>query len=272
MSRLMSARPRPTSSLPVALTIAGSDSGGGAGIQADVLTFAALGVFGTTAITCLTAQNPNGVSGVHEAPAEMVREQMRQVGDFFAPRAAKTGMLFSRAIIREVAAFVKERKRKMKTVVDPVMVATSGARLLREDAIEAMLQELVPLAALVTPNLDEAAVMLGQRPSNRGEAIDAADELARRFRVPFLLKGGHMPGEKLFDVLAVPKAAPAVFSSRRIENVDTHGSGCTLSAAIAALLARGATLEEATAGGRAFLRKGLRHPLRVRGKNYIAHR
>ncbi|MGH8019237.1 MAG: bifunctional hydroxymethylpyrimidine kinase/phosphomethylpyrimidine kinase [Opitutaceae bacterium] len=268
----MSARLRPTSSLPVALTIAGSDSGGGAGIQADLLTFAALGVFGTTAITCLTAQNPDGVSRVHEAPAEMVRKQMRQAGDFFAPRAAKTGMLFSRAIIREVAGFLGERKRRLKTVVDPVMVATSGARLLREDAIAAMLQELIPLATLVTPNLDEAAVMLGERPSNRGEAVDAADELARRFRVPFLLKGGHMAGAKVFDVLAVPKALPVALASRRIENVNTHGSGCTLSAAIAAHLARGATLEAAVAGGRAFLHKGLRRPLRVRGENYIAHR
>jgi hydroxymethylpyrimidine/phosphomethylpyrimidine kinase len=266
----MKRRTRAQSSLPVALSIAGSDSGGGAGIQADLLTFAALGVFGTTAITCLTAQNPDGVSAVHEAPAEMVREQIHQVATFFAPTAVKTGMLFSAAIVDVVATFAAAHRRT-RIVVDPVMVATSGARLLREDAIAALCDRLFPHAALVTPNLDEAAVLLGRRPAHRGEIIDAAEALATRFRVPFLLKGGHLEGDRLVDVLARPRALPVVHSGRRVHDVDTHGSGCTLSAAVAALLARGHALEEAVVLGRRFLQRGLKRPLEVRGRRFIAH-
>lgn len=257
--------------LAVALTVAGSDSGGGAGIQADLLTFAGLGVFGTTVITCLTAQNPDGVSGVHEVPAEFVAEQVRQVVDYFPVRAAKTGMLFSAPVIAAVAAFFREHRR-IRLVVDPVMVATSGAVLLQPDAIEAMRRELLPLAALVTPNLDEAAVLLGRRPEGEAGAVVAARELAAQFRVPFLLKGGHLAGDAIVDVLARPRGKPAVFRARRIRGVDTHGSGCTLSAAIAALLARGESLDEAVAGGRRYLRRGISHPLAVAGRRFIAHR
>lgn len=271
-SRQMSARSRPLSSLPVALTIAGSDCGAGAGVQADLLTFSALGVFGTTAITCLTAQNPDGVTGVHEVPVAMVTGQLRQIADFFALGAAKTGMLFSNDIIRAVAAFLRERPR-LKLVVDPVMVATSGARLLQEDAIETMQRELIPLSTVATPNLDEAAVMLnGRRPANRDEAIAAARELATRFQVPVLLKGGHLAGNRLVDVLARPRGSPAVFTGRRVVGIDTHGSGCTLSAAIAALLARGLKLDDAVAGARTYLQRGLMRPLSVGGRKFIAHR
>lgn len=257
--------------LPVALTVAGSDSGGGAGVQADLLTFAGLGVFGTTAISCLTAQNPGGVSGVHEVPAEFVAEQARQVVDYFPVRAAKTGMLFSAPIIAAVAAFFRAHRR-IRLVVDPVMVATSGAVLLKPDAIEAMRRELLPLAALVTPNLDEAAVLLGRRPEGEAEAVAAARELAAQFRVPFLLKGGHLAGDAIADVLAWPRGRVRVFRARRIRGVDTHGSGCTLSAAIAALLARGEGLEDAVAAGRRYLRGGIARPLAVAGRRFIAHR
>lgn len=267
MSRLPNRRAFP----PVALTIAGSDSGGGAGIQADLLTFAALGVFGTTAITCLTAQNPAGVASVHEAPAEFVAQQMRQVTDYFRVRALKTGMLFSEAIVRAVAAFLGERPQ-IPAVIDPVMVATSGAVLLQPRAITAITESLLPLAAIVTPNLDEVGVLLGHKPADASEATDAARALARKFDVPFLVKGGHLAGDALVDVLARPRGSPRVFRSRRVPGVDTHGSGCTLSAGIAALLARGETLETAVAGARAYLRRGLTHPLTLGGRKFIAHR
>ncbi len=263
--------PRPTPKLPAALTIAGSDSGAGAGVQADLLTFAGLDVFGTTAITCLTAQNPDGVSSVHEVPAAHVADQLQRVASFFPLRAVKTGMLFSAPIIAEVVSFLRIHRRP-PVVVDPVMVATSGARLLREDAIAALRDGLFPRAALVTPNLDEAAVLLGRRPAGRGDVIDAAAELAARFRVPFLVKGGHLEGATLVDVLARPRALPTVFTGTRVTGVDTHGSGCTLSAAIAAHLARGLSLEEAVAAGRRFLRRGLARPLAVGGRRFITHR
>jgi hydroxymethylpyrimidine/phosphomethylpyrimidine kinase len=262
--------PSSTKKPPVALTIAGSDSGGNAGIQADLLTFSALGVYGTTAITCLTAQNPQGVTMVEESPIEIVRKQLRQVASFFAIKTAKTGMLFSEPIIREVADFFT-RHRRIKLVLDPVMVATSGAVLLKENAIEALQTALIPLATIVTPNLDEAGVFLGRKPASESEAIDAARVLADRFRVPFLVKGGHLSGDRLVDVLARPKAKPRVFRSARIAGVDTHGSGCTLSAAIAANLAHGGSLEDAVSGSRSYLRKGLARPLVLGRKAYIAH-
>lgn len=269
--RVVASQPRvASSSLCVALSIAGSDSGAGAGIQADLLTFAALGVFGTTAITCLTAQNPDGVTDVHAAPAGSVAAQIEAVARYYRIRAAKTGMLFNTSIIAEVVAFFREH-RDIRLVVDPVMVATSGAMLLQEDAVESMARDLCPLATLVTPNLDEAAVLLGWRPKSRAELIEAAHALSRRFKTAVLLKGGHLPGMQLCDVLASPKGSPSLMEGRRILRVDTHGSGCTLSAAIAAHLAKGAAVEEAVAGGRRYLRRGMARPLKVGRRRFIAH-
>ena len=256
--------------LPVALSIAGSDSGGGAGVQADLLTFAANGVFGTTAITCLTAQNPAGVSGVTAVAPEFVAEQARQVFRFFAVRAVKTGMLFDAPIIAAVAALLRER-RGVPVVVDPVMVATSGAVLLRPEAVAAVCEQLLPLAALVTPNLDEAAVLLGRRPDGEAAMRTGALELARRFGVPFLLKGGHLGGDELVDVLARPDGGSEHWAGRTNEGVDTHGSGCTLSSAIAAQLARGRPLAEAVAAGRDYLRRGLARGAAAGGRKFIAH-
>lgn len=263
-------RSSPTRDLPVALTIAGSDSGAGAGIQADLLTFAAFDVFGTTVISSLTAQNPDGVSVVHAVPAEFVTEQIDQVTTYFRVRALKTGMLFNAGIIEVVAGFLA-RHRRVRAVVDPVMVATSGALLLQDDAVDALRRSLLPVAALVTPNLDEAAVLLGHRPAGEKEIIEAARGLAAHFAVPFLLKGGHLEGERVVDVLARPRGLPVVWRSRRIREVDTHGSGCTLSAGIAALLARGERLEAAVDGARRYLRRGMLRPLRVAGRRFIAH-
>jgi hydroxymethylpyrimidine/phosphomethylpyrimidine kinase len=256
--------------LPVALSIAGSDSGGGAGVQADLLTFAANGVFGTTAITCLTAQNPDGVSGVSPIAPEFVAEQARQVLRFFAVRAVKTGMLFNAPIIAAVAALLREH-REIPVVVDPVMVATSGAALLQPEAVAAVSAQLLPLAALVTPNLDEAAVLLGRRPDDEAEMRAGALELAKRFGVPFLLKGGHLRGNGLVDVLATPDGGLARWGGVRIEGVDTHGSGCTLSSAIAAQLALGRSLTEAVAAGRDYLRRGLERGVAAGGRTFIAH-
>ena len=256
--------------LPVALSIAGSDSGGGAGVQADLLTFAANGVFGTTAITCLTAQNPDGVSGVAAIEPEFVAEQARQVFRFFDVRAVKTGMLFNAPIIAAVAALLGAR-RGLPVVVDPVMVATSGATLLQPDAVAAVCERLLPLAALVTPNLDEAAVLLGRRPGDEAAMRAGALELARRFGVPFLLKGGHLGGTRLVDVLARPDGGTERWSGERIEGVDTHGSGCTLSSAIAAQLALGRPLLEAVAAGRDYLRRGMERGAVAGGRKFIAH-
>jgi hydroxymethylpyrimidine/phosphomethylpyrimidine kinase len=257
--------------LPVALSIAGSDSGAGAGIQADLLSFAANGVFGTTALTCLTAQNPDGVTAIADLPVEFVREQILQVHRFFQLGAIKTGMLYSAPIIGAVADFLRS-ERGIPAVVDPVMVATSGALLLQPDAVAALQDQLLPLARLVTPNLDEAGVLLGKRPETAADLADAGRRLARRFGVAFLLKGGHLAGSELTDVLVTPEGVVQAFTSPRIEGVDTHGSGCTLSAAIAAQLARGALLADAVAAGRDYLRRGLEHGLAVGGRRFINHR
>jgi len=257
--------------LPVALTIAGSDSGGGAGIQADLLTFAAHDVFGTTAITCLTAQNPDHVTAIEVLPAAFVAEQIRQVQAFFPVRALKTGMLYSRATIGVVADFLRTH-REIPAVIDPVMVATSGAVLLPPEALAAVRTQLLPLATVVTPNLDEVGVLLGEKPATAADMARAGAALARRHGVTFLIKGGHLAGRELTDALVTPDGACRLFTSPRITGVDSHGSGCTLSAAIAANLARGRTLEEAVAAAREYLRRGLERGLAVCGRNFINHR
>ncbi len=260
-----------TASLPVALTIAGSDSGGGAGIQADLLSFAAAGVYGATAITCLTAQNPAGVTGLFPVAPEFVLEQARQVARFFKLSAIKTGMLLNAGIIKNVAAFIRENPAT-PFVLDPVMVASSGARLLEENAISALRKELIPLATLITPNLDEAAILLGSRPAGNPPAMTAdALRLAQRLGRPLLLKGGHAGTETLYDVLALPDETTKIFEAARREKTDTHGSGCTLAAAIAAQLALGKTLPDAVGAAHAYLQKGIHAPVRVAGKEFIAH-
>ncbi len=256
--------------LSAALTVAGSDSGGGAGIQADLLTFAAHGVFGLTAITCLTAQNPSGVSGVEAVPAEFVLSQIRQVSAYFRIGAWKTGMLFNASIIGAVAAHARAAGTP-PLVCDPVMVASSGASLLHPDAVEAVKELLLPAAFLITPNLDEAAVLLGQRPRDASDLPDAARELVRRFGTSVLLKGGHLDGGLITDTLCQRDGSLTNYQGARIPGVDTHGSGCTLSAAITARLARGETLETAVAGARDYLRRGMESPLRVAGKSFISH-
>jgi hydroxymethylpyrimidine/phosphomethylpyrimidine kinase len=256
--------------LPVALTIAGSDSGAGAGIQADLLTFAAHGVFGTTAITCLTAQNPAGVTAIEALPPSFVSEQIHQVHRFFRIGALKTGMLHSAAIVSAVADFLRAQ-RQIPAVVDPVMVATSGAVLLDPGALAAVREKLLPLAVLVTPNLDEVAVLLGEKPTTATAMVSAAQQLAKTYGAAFLVKGGHMSGDELTDVLARPTGETRMYTSLRVQGVDTHGSGCTLSAAIAANLAKKMTLDDAVEAARGYLLSALERSLSVGGRHFINH-
>ena len=235
----MSTRPQ----LRIALTVAGSDSGGGAGIQADLKTFAAIGVHGTSAITCLTAQNPAGVYGIQACTPEMVRQQMNAVFAELRPAAIKTGMLYSAPIIRAVAATLRNRPR-VPLVLDPVMVSTSGAQLLKPAAVKALCGELLPLAALVTPNLDEAQILVGAKLRSVEDLRSAARVLFRRYGCPALLKGGHLRGLKEAVDIFFDGCQELLLSARFVRGVSTHGTGCTYSAAITGYLARGLSLPQ----------------------------
>jgi len=221
--------------VPRCLTIAGSDSGGGAGIQADLKAFAAAGCHGMSAIVALTAQNTVGVTGVHEVPPDFVRAQLDAVFSDIGVDAAKTGMLFSAEIIETVAGFLAEHP--VPLVVDPVMVASSGARLLREDAVETLVGQLFPLAAVITPNLLEAEALVGNGPR---------DELARRLHAlgpkAVIVTGGH--GDEAVDTLFDGERIVQI-PVPRYDSGSTHGAGCTHSAALTAALAKGLDLEEA---------------------------
>ncbi|MDR1498622.1 MAG: bifunctional hydroxymethylpyrimidine kinase/phosphomethylpyrimidine kinase [Puniceicoccales bacterium] len=259
--------------VPVAITIAGSDSGGGAGVQTDLLAFSAHGVHGTCAITCLTAQNPAGVSGIYPVSPEFVQEQALQIARFFNIAALKTGMLFNAPIIAAVAEFVRQQREKnarVPLVLDPVMVATSGARLLEDNAITALATELIPLATLITPNLDEAAVLLNRpRPSSRSQMIVVAQELHEKFGCAVFLKGGHLNTKQLTDVFVDETGAMSRLVARRCVHIDTHGSGCTLAAAIAARLARDESLTDAVDIAHAYLQAGIRSPVHIGGHDFI---
>lgn len=240
---------------PIALSIAGSDSGGGAGIQADLKTFQAFGVFGTTAITAVTAQNTLGVRLVHVVPTEMVVAQIDAVADDLPPDAVKTGMLATRALVEVVAERIRARGFT-RYVLDPVMVATSGDRLLDEDAERAIVARLVPMAALVTPNLPEAAGMVGAELHDEGDMLRAAKTLVAMGAGAALVKGGHGGGETLTDVLWDGRKAHT-WHRPRIESRNTHGTGCALSAAACAGLALGRPVEEAVARALAFVTQGI---------------
>ncbi|NAZ80817.1 bifunctional hydroxymethylpyrimidine kinase/phosphomethylpyrimidine kinase [Kineococcus sp. R8] len=221
----------------VALSIAGSDPSGGAGIQADLKTFAALGTYGTAVLTALTAQSTRGVAGVQAVEADFVRHQLDVLLDDVTVHATKVGMLASAATARAVAGVLSSRTVG-PVVLDPVMVATSGDRLLDDDAVAVLRDDLLPAADLVTPNVPEAAVLLGV-PAARSvdDCVAQAEELLRRSGTAVLLKGGHLAGEDSVDVLARP-AGTHLVRRARVATSATHGTGCTLSSAIAALLAR----------------------------------
>lgn len=230
-------------SIPIALTIAGSDSGGGAGIQADLKTFHAFGCFGTSAITAVTVQNTRGVTGVHAVPVDVVRAQVAAVAEDLLPAACKTGMLATADLVRAVAASLREH-RLPNYVLDPVMVASSGDRLLDRDAERTIVDELLPLAACVTPNLDEAAILVGFAVEDADGMRRAAEVLVERGARSALLKGGHLRGAELVDVLFDGTEWHEWRRPKR-ETRSTHGTGCTLSAAITAGLAHGHPLRQA---------------------------
>lgn len=248
--------------MAVALTVAGSDSGGGAGIQADLKTFRAHKVFGTSVITCVTAQNPRRVSAVQAIEPRVVAEQMDRVFEAFHVGGAKTGMLYDAAIIETVAdGFARRRFHKL--VVDPVMVATSGALLLKKDAITALKTKLLPRAAVVTPNLAEAEGLWQRSIRTRDDLREAARALAERFGVPFLVKGGHLPGaRRAVDVLYDGRRLRE-FSGPLVRNVKPHGAGCAFSAAIAANLALGYSLAKSIRRAKGFVTKAIRDSIRL---------
>jgi hydroxymethylpyrimidine/phosphomethylpyrimidine kinase len=237
---------------PRVLSIAGSDSGGGAGIQADLKTFSALGCYGMTAITALTAQNTQGVRAIHGVPPEFLAAQIDAVIEDIGADAVKIGMLHAPEIVRTVAHAI--RKHGLKNVVlDPVMVATSGDRLIAEETVAVLVQELFPLAAVITPNLDEAELLLGHKINGIAALEPAARELLALGAPNVLLKGGHLPGDEVIDLMLQPGRAPLRLASPRIASRNVHGTGCTLSSAIAAHLATGHGLEDAVRLARAYI-------------------
>ena len=238
----------PDASRTIVLTIAGSDSGGGAGIQADLKTFARFGVFGASVLTAVTAQNTQGVRGWERVTPTLVGAQIDAVAEDLRPAAIKSGMLGDAEVVGAVANGIR-RHALSPYVLDPVMAATSGDALLATDAIAAIVRELFPLATLVTPNLDEVALLLGDRPSDVAGMERAARTLVERHGArAALVKGGHLAGEDLVDVL-FDGTKTRRFSRRRIATTSTHGTGCTLSAAIAAAMALGDPLERAVERG-----------------------
>ncbi len=243
--------------IPVALTIAGSDSGGGAGLQADLKTFAALGVHGAAAVTCVTAQNPAGVRAIESCRPAMVRRQIEAVFDGLHPAAVKTGMLYSAEIIRAVARFFE--KRRTLLVVDPVMIATSGARLLKPEGVKILMRELLPLATLIMPNLDEASALLGKRLRTAEDLRMAARELYRRFGCAALVKGGHLRGVKQAVDFFYDGRTELMLTAPFVRGVKTHGTGCTYSAAVTAHLARGLALPDAVAKAKEHVTQTIAH-------------
>ncbi len=242
---------------PVALTIAGSDCSAGAGLQADLKTFEALGVYGLTAVTCVVAEVPGKVSCIQAVEPENLREQIELLLGNFPVAAVKTGLLFSPENASLVAEFFEERApAKIPLVIDPVMVATSGDALLQDAAVETYRSRLFPLATLVTPNMAEAAVLADMPVRTLPQMRAAGEKLQREFGVPFLLKGGHLEGDDAIDLL-FEDGEVTEFSARYVAGVSTHGTGCTYSAAVAAGLAQGLALQEAITRAKEFVSRAI---------------
>ena len=255
--------------VPRVMTIAGSDSGGGAGIQADLKTFAALGVYGTSAVTAITAQNTRGVTAVQTVDLQIIGDQIDAILGDIGTDAVKVGMLASAEIVDQVAAKISEHELT-KVVVDPVMVATSGDRLLQESALKSLKTSLIPLASVVTPNLDEAATLTGFKVDNLPDMKDAAIQIHSMGARTVLIKGGHFAGDgfgsgikaKMSDVL-YDGVSFTVFTADQIPTTSTHGTGCTLSSAIAAGLAHGRSIPNAITDAKAYLTDTLSHAFPV---------
>ncbi len=245
------------------LTIAGSDSGGGAGIQADLKTFAALGCFGMSELTALTAQNTMGVRAIHAVPLDMLEAQIAAVVEDIGVDAVKIGMLHSAATVHSVAAAL-DRHGLSRVVFDPVMVATSGATLIDREAITVLVEMMFPRALLITPNLDEASLLVGRALSSEADMEAAARQMLAMGARAVLLKGGHLQGDTVSDLLLAAGAEPLWMRAPRIPSANTHGTGCTLSSAIASHLALGASLPEAVQQARAYVRGALEAGAAVR--------
>jgi len=247
--------------LPVVLTIAGSDNSAGAGAQADLKTISALGGYGVTAITCVVAEVPGKVSAIHPVPPAIVAEQIRMSLAAFPVAAIKTGMFHSEEIIRAVVETLAEcftrEPRRPAFVVDPVMVATSGDSLLRPDAVALYGEFLFPLATIVTPNLDEVRTLLGRPVRSVADMREAGRELAAKYGTAFLIKGGHLGGSVATDLLVLGDGAVHVFEAGFVPGVSTHGTGCTYSAAIATGMARGLALPEAVGEAKRFVTRAI---------------
>jgi hydroxymethylpyrimidine/phosphomethylpyrimidine kinase len=231
---------------PIALTIAGSDSGGCAGIQADLKTFSSLGVFGTSVITAITAQNTMGVVDVMPIPSDIVKKQLRAVMDDFEIGAIKVGMLFSKENVFGLAYTYKEYAKNIPLVVDPVMVSTSGNSLIMDETIDAIKEFLFPIASIITPNLNEASTLLHKKIETIEEMEEGAKEFVESYGVKsVLIKGGHLEGDEMVDIFYSKDISnPIMLKSKKINTINTHGTGCTLSSAIASYLAIGKNLEE----------------------------
>ena len=244
-----------------ALTIAGSDSGGGAGIQADLKTFQELGVFGMTAITAVTAQNTMGVHGVYPVCVEGIVKQIEAIGADLTPDAVKTGMLFNSEIIKVVAEKIMQHKWT-NIVIDPVMVAKGGAPLLQEEAIEALKKYLLPLATVVTPNIPEAEVISGRKIQSLQDRKEAAKIIYSLGAKNIMIKGGHEENEQMIDLLYDGDSF-IQYESKRIDTMNTHGTGCTFSAAITAELAKGKTIDSALSVAKRFIQAAIENDLKL---------
>jgi len=264
MAKQQTRRSQSAATVPVALTIAGSDSSAGAGIQADLKTFSALDVYGLTAVTCIVAETPGKVSRIEPVDSEMVRAQIEVVMKSFPIAALKTGLLCTRANISAVARSIIDLQFRGPVVVDPVITATGGDPLLETDAVKAYEQELFPLATLITPNLDEASQLLGRKVADRESMERAGKELKDKFKAGVLLKGGHLEGDSAVDLLFA-NGRVLEFAAPFVRGVSTHGTGCAYSAAITAELAKGAALTDAIARAKKFVTRCISNRLRWSG-------
>lgn len=270
MAKQRSRRSDSAATIPVALTIAGSDCSAGAGIQADLKTFAAFGVYGLSAVTCVVAEVPRRVSRIEPVTTTMVRQQIEVLLENFPVGAIKTGLLCSAEVVATVARVIRNAKKKaarsIPFVVDPVMIATSGDTLLEPGAVTSYKNKLFPLATLITPNLDEAAALLGTNINDQSQMKTAAKALAQRYHASILLKGGHLCGSSAIDVL-FHNGTLTEFSAPFVPGVQTHGTGCTYSAAITAGLASGLSLKQAIERAKKFVTESIARHFRWKSKS-----
>ncbi|MGN7476828.1 bifunctional hydroxymethylpyrimidine kinase/phosphomethylpyrimidine kinase [Solibacillus silvestris] len=245
----------------IACTIAGSDSGGGAGIQADLKTFQELRVFGTSVITALTAQNTKGVHGIYPTTVEFVQEQLKAILDDFNVQAIKTGMLFNAEIIEGIVSVLKQGE--IPLIVDPVMIAKGGASLLQEQAMIALKEKLLPIATVCTPNIPEAEALTGRTIKTDEEIAHAAQYLMDLGVQCVVMKGGHLSGKQAVDTVFIRGEAPFKMKTERVDTKHTHGTGCTFSAAITAEMAKGKSMQVAIIEAKRFVQLAIRHPLNI---------